>query len=153
MNTTSKPKYMEFLPKKKRAGILKVIQRPIVNLDIAVVFDFVDSCIRDIIMQLSDKNNKIVDGLDVSSPLFLEQLYISVIYMALHYGKKNDVRDTGDDENIFSEEMFQKMKEEMLVYPEIKNEMLSRISSVYLSKCMEYGLDPNDKIISKLFGE
>jgi hypothetical protein len=153
MNSTSKPKYMEFLPKKKRAGILKVTQRPIVNLDTATVFDFIEVCIGDIIYQLNHKKNDKINQTILLSPEFLEKMYISVIDRALHYGKKTDPDkiESSNNDTTTSDEMFEKIKQEMLYYPDIKARLLSRISSVYLSKCMEYGLDPNSKILSKLF--
>jgi hypothetical protein len=154
MQFTSNPKYMEFLPKKKRIGILKVTQRPIVNLDTSVVFDFIELCVNDIISQLSGKNTGTKDLEIISNPQFLDHMYFTIMDESLHYGKKYDLLDgvNLDSQDWDTEDLFEKIKQEMLNYPEIKIELLSRISSVYLSKCLEYSLDPNPKIITKLFG-
>jgi hypothetical protein len=143
MQSTSRQKYMEFLPLKKRTHYIQV-RKPISSFFAGKnCVDFVKTCSQDLLVQLDILSNE----------KKLDRMYIEIIDKSLHYGKKLDLNEFGERDYIeFSAlHMFQKLRIEIEQNPEIEKELMSRITSVYLSKCMELGLDPKPMIISRLF--
>jgi hypothetical protein len=155
MQVSSKQKYMEFLPKtKKTAKTISVYTKSKYAANPQKVLEFISLCATNIVSQLSAVEGLTeADKMDLSSKFF-DDLCIDIIDKSLHYGKKMDISNDLHIQNTQTiEEARKKMIREILVDGRIEVKMIARVSSVYLSKCMEYGVEPDTTIISNLFSK
>lgn len=139
MNTPSKLKYMDFLPKIKPQRAIRVRAVAHSYTDYIRCLEFIEKCVSDIMLKLP-KNSDITISKELLSSEMIEK--------TLHYGKK----ETETEYRFSQKEIKQKLIVEINKDPSLTPELIRRTASTYLSKCMEYGLDPDLTIVAHLFG-